>query len=156
MLRRIQFPLLITPDLQDFQFYAFTMKQTKKKSLNTDSSLQFLQTMLIPFASTTKMSPLPVPPFHLRPTCHLEKEAKQQSSTHQAVFHLPALHRAPTKRYYHLWLFGVTSLSREKILTSARSDTLTQDTTVEYLSTSQLVHRHILTSFVLKKKTCNI
>ena len=30
MLRRIQFPLLITPDLQDFQFYAFTMKQTKK------------------------------------------------------------------------------------------------------------------------------
>ena len=78
--------------------------------------------MLIPFASTTKMSPLPVPPFHLRPTCHLEKEAKQQSSTHQAVFHLPALHKAPTKRYYHLWLFGVTSLSREKILTSARSD----------------------------------
>ena len=68
------------------------------------------------------MSPLPVPPFHLRPTCHLEKEAKQQSSTHQAVFHLPALHKAPTKRHYHLWLFGVTSLSREKILTSARSD----------------------------------
>lgn len=33
MLRRIQFPLQITPDLQDFQFYAVTMKQTKKITL---------------------------------------------------------------------------------------------------------------------------
>ena len=125
MLRRIQFLLLITPDLQDFQFYAFTMKQTKKITLNR------LRTAIPMDCTNTlrnhqKMSPLPVLPSHLRPTCHLEREARQQSLTHQAVSHLPVLHKAPAKRCYRLWLFGVTKChvtrSREKILVSARSD----------------------------------
>ena len=107
------------------------------------------------------MSPLPVPPSHLRPTCHLEREARQQSLIHQAVFHLPVLHKAPAKRYHHLTLFGVTrchvTRSREKILGSVRSDSHSHRIQLwnanqhpSLFTIRKICHknRHILTNFV--------